>query len=63
MPVPILGKPIMPTLAEEQVKTLIESVDIIRDKAIIALFVESGRRLSELANIKPEDINLAGQVH
>jgi site-specific recombinase XerD len=31
------------------------------DKAIIALFVESGLRLSELANIKPEDINGQGR--
>jgi site-specific recombinase XerD len=33
----------------------------MRDKAIIALFVESGLRLSELANIKPDDINWAGR--
>lgn len=36
---------------------LLDTVDIIRDKAIIVLFVESGLRLSELANIKAEDIN------
>ncbi len=58
---PILGKPMMPTLDDIQVKQLIDAVDCIRDKAIIALFVESGLRLSELANIKPDDINWAGR--
>lgn len=48
----MLGKPIMLTLDESQVGQPIESADNIRDKAIIALFVENGRRLSELANIK-----------
>lgn len=33
----------------------------MRDKAIIALFVESGLRLSELASIKPDDINWTGR--
>ena len=58
---PILGKPMMPTLDEIQVKKLIDSVDCIRDRAVIALFVESGLRLSELANIKPDDINWTGR--
>ena len=60
MPAPILGKPIMPTLDESQVKALINATDNIRDKAIIALFVESGLRLSELASIKLGDINWTG---
>ena len=58
---PILGRSIMPTLDESQVHQLIEAVDNTRDKAIIALFVESGLRLSELANIKPDDINGTGR--
>jgi len=58
---PILGKPMMPTLDETQVKQLIASVDCVRDKAVIALFVESGLRLSELANIQPDDINWTGR--
>ena len=61
IPAPILGKPILPALDETQVRHLIDSVDCIRDKAIIALFVESGLRLSELANIKPDDINWTGR--
>ena len=58
---PIIGKPMMPTLDENQVKQLMDSVDCIRDKAIIALFVESGLRLSELAHVKPDDINWTGR--
>jgi len=57
MPAPILGKPILPSLSREQVHTLLEVVESIRDKAIIALFTESGLRLSELANIRLYDID------
>ncbi|MFC1984085.1 tyrosine-type recombinase/integrase [Chloroflexota bacterium] len=54
---PRLGKLILPSLTREQVQTLLENVDNVRDKAIIALFVESGLRLSELTCIKPQDID------
>lgn len=57
IPAPILGKPIFPTLEKEQVLYLIEKASSTRDKAIIALFTESGLRLSELTNIRPEHIN------
>ncbi len=57
MPAPILGKPILPALSANEVLSLIEQVSNIRDKAIIALFTESGLRLSELAGIKPQDID------
>jgi site-specific recombinase XerD len=56
---PILGKPILPSLEKEQVLHLIGEARTLRDKAIIAFFVESGLRLSELANIKPADIDWA----
>ncbi|MBF4481854.1 MAG: tyrosine-type recombinase/integrase [Dehalococcoides mccartyi] len=36
---------------------MIDMLDCVRDKAIVALFVESGLRLSELSNIQPKDIN------
>jgi len=62
IPAPILGKPILPSLEKEQVIYLIGKAPTIRDKAIIALFVESGLRLSELANIKPEHINWINQT-
>jgi len=54
---PILGKPILPSLTREQVKLLIERAETVRDKAIIALFTESGLRLSELVRIVPESID------
>ena len=54
---PILSKLILPSLTREQVQSLIDTVDSARDKAIIALFAESGLRLSELSGIKAADIN------
>lgn len=62
MAAPILGKPILPSLEKEQVLYLIEKASSVRNKAIIALFVESGLRLSELASIKPEYINWTSQT-
>jgi integrase/recombinase XerD len=57
MAAPILGKPILPSLARDQVEELLQSVGNNRDKAIISLFTESGLRLSELARIRASDIN------
>jgi site-specific recombinase XerD len=57
LPAPILSKPILPTLTVEQVKKLLKKSPDLRAKAIIALFVESGLRLAELANIKLCDID------
>ena len=54
---PRLAKLILPSLTVEQVLILIENVDNARDKAIIALFTESGLRLSELTNIRIRDID------
>jgi integrase/recombinase XerD len=54
---PILGKLILPSLNREQVDHLLDTVDNVRDKAIIATFTESGLRLNELVNIKLEDID------
>lgn len=62
MPAPILGKPILPSFEKEQVFYLIDKVSSVRDEAIIALFTESGLRLSELAHIKPEHINWASRT-
>ncbi|MFH1650825.1 MAG: tyrosine-type recombinase/integrase [Chloroflexota bacterium] len=57
MAAPRLGKLILPSLTEEQVRTLLEKAENVRNKAIISLFTESGLRLSELAGIKPTDID------
>ena len=54
---PKLSKLILPSLTREQVSCLIDNADNARDRAIIAMFTESGLRLSELVNIKPQDID------
>jgi site-specific recombinase XerD len=53
---------ILPSLSSEQVRTLIDACLNIRDKAIIALFAESGLRKSELTNIKPTDIDWQNRI-
>ncbi len=57
---PRLSKLILPSLTREQVSCLLDKVDKARDKAIIAMFTESGLRLSELVSIKPQDIDWEG---
>ena len=58
---PRLGKLILPSLNREQVDGLLNRVNNVRDKAIIAMFTESGLRLSELVNIRLEDIDWKDQ--
>jgi site-specific recombinase XerC len=60
---PKLGKPILPSLTAEQVNYLIGYVDSLRDKTIISLFADNGMRLSELAKIKPYDIDWSNLHH
>ena len=48
---------ILPSLTEEQVILLIDIAQTVRDKAIIALFTESGLRISELTDVKLNDID------
>ena len=50
-------KLILPSLSKEQVQLLISKAKSVRNKAIIALFTESGLRLSELTNLKYQDID------
>ncbi len=59
---PRLGKLILPSLNREQVSYLLNIVNNVRDKAIIAMFTESGLRLSELVNIGLEDIDWQDQT-
>ena len=54
---PKLEKNILPSLTTEQVESLIEHADCIRDSAIISLFADSGLRLMELSNIEPSKID------
>jgi site-specific recombinase XerD len=57
LPAPIMSKPILPSLDQAQVLQLIAQVSCVRDKAIIALFAESGLRLSELASVGVDSID------
>ena len=57
---PKVGKLILPSLTREQVNTLLASADNLRDKAIIALFTESGLMLTELTSIRLKDIDRQG---
>ena len=59
---PKVEKKILPSLSQEQVDYLIEQAGCVRDKAIVSLFVDSGLRLSELANIKVHDIDWASRL-
>jgi site-specific recombinase XerC len=54
---PILGKTILPSLTEIQVLALLKKAHCVRDKAVIALFAESGLRLIELTNLSHQDID------
>jgi len=54
---PRMRKIILPSLTPEQVDYLINEADTTRDKAIISLFADSGIRLTELLNIKPNHID------
>jgi len=53
---------ILPSLTLEQVIILIDTCPNLRDKAIVALFTESGLRLSELTNIKLSDIDWQNRI-
>jgi integrase/recombinase XerC len=54
---PKVEKKIVPSLIPQQLDYLIDQAECVRDKAIISLFVDSGLRLSELANIEQANID------
>ena len=54
---PKLEKRILPSLTEEQVETLIQQAECLRDKCIISLLADSGMRLSEIADVKQRNID------
>jgi site-specific recombinase XerD len=54
---PKLPHKVMPRPTIEQVRQILQYIERTRDRAIVCLFVATGFRLGELANIKPEDIN------
>jgi len=57
LPAPILSKPILPSLTLVQVMDLLEKSPDLRSRAIIALLVESGLRITELSNLRLHDID------
>ncbi len=59
---PRLPKLILPSLTNEQVLEIIGKAGCIRNRAIIALAVESGLRINELANIRLEDVDFQTKV-
>jgi integrase/recombinase XerC len=54
---PKVNKKLLPWVPEETLSFLIDQATNIRDKAILALFADSGLRLSELASIRLHDID------
>jgi site-specific recombinase XerD len=54
---PKVDRKILPSLTPQQLDYVIEQASCVRDKAIISLFADSGLRLSELASIKPQNID------
>ncbi len=50
-------KELLPSVSEEELYILLKVVDNPRDKAMMSLFFDSGMRLSELSNIRQEDID------
>ncbi len=55
-------QPILPSLTKEQVESLFYATPSLKDKAIIALFTESGLRLSELTNVRLRHIDWANRT-
>ena len=54
---PRVAKRLMPAITEPQLQLLWDECNSVRDKAILSLLFDSGLRISELANIKGEDID------
>jgi len=59
---PKVPKLILPSLTIAEIESLIGRANLDRDKAIIALLTDSGLRLTELANIKLEDIDWQSRI-
>ncbi len=59
---PKVERVILPSLTPEQLDYLMEQAETIQDKAIIALFADSGLGLSELASINLRNINWSNRL-
>jgi len=59
---PKVGKRILPSLTPEQIISLMNRSESVRDKAIISLFSDSGLRLSELASVRLDNIDWGSRL-
>jgi len=59
---PKVPKLILPSLTREEIELIIGKANLVRDKAIITLFTESGLRLTELANVRIEDMDWQSRI-
>jgi len=59
---PKVGRRILPSLTPEQIVSLIDRSESVRDKAIISLFSDSGLRLSELTSVRLENIDWGSRL-
>ncbi|MFC2024605.1 tyrosine-type recombinase/integrase [Chloroflexota bacterium] len=59
---PKVERRLLPSVTSEQVDSLLETADNIRDKCIVSLFADSGLRLHEMTHIRPEDIDWTDNI-
>jgi integrase/recombinase XerC len=59
---PKVAKKLLPSVTPEQFDTLPDATDSLRDKAMVALLLDSGLRLSELASIRSKDMDLSNNT-
>jgi integrase/recombinase XerD len=55
---PKKDKPLPEVLTKDEVKKLIDAADTLKSRMIISLLYSTGLRVSELVNLKVEDLNL-----
>lgn len=58
IPLPKKEKKLPEVLTKDEVRNLIESTDTIKSRLIISLLYSTGLRVSEIVNLKVDDINL-----
>jgi site-specific recombinase XerD len=59
---PKMAKRMLPSLTKQEVQAVMDKAENSRDKAIVSLFTESGLRLTELANVRPGDIDWSNRT-
>jgi len=54
---PKVAKKLLPSVTSEQLDTLLNATESLRDTAMVSLLFDSGLRLSELASVQSKDID------